>query len=284
MRTVKLSKLYIIMPALLLMVLLAYPLTHIFYEAEENQYSVEITEDGAANAQIEASAGGSVYSWGLKRGKNGSIPEVSQENVHILLSGGGIYLGDINENRMYLTFDEGYENGCTEKILDVLREQNVKAIFFITGDYFERNDAIVRRMLEEGHAVGNHTMKHYSMPTLDYEKCENEILELDRLFYNKFGKHMRFLRPPKGEYNAQVLEIASKLNYKCVMWSFAYKDWITDAQKGADHAYKMVTENFHNGAVLLLHAVSEDNANALASIIQEARKQGYEFGDPEELA
>lgn len=278
MRTVKSSKIYVIMPVFLLMVLLAYPLTHVLYEAEEDQYSVEITEAAAVNA------GRSVYSWGLRRGKNGSIPEVGKENAQVLLSGGGIYLGDINENRMYLTFDEGYENGCTEKILDVLREENVKAIFFITGDYFERNDAIVRRMLEEGHEVGNHTMKHYSMPELNYDKCESEILELDRLFYNKFGKHMRFLRPPKGEYNAQVLEIASKLNYKCVMWSFAYKDWLTDEQHGTEHAFKMATENFHNGAVLLLHAVSEDNANALASIIREARKQGYEFGSPEELA
>lgn len=139
-------------------------------------------------------------------------------------------------------------------------------------------------MLEEGHEVGNHTMRHYSLPELNYEKCENEILELDRLFYNKFGRHMRFLRPPKGEYNSQVLEIANSLNYKCIMWSFAYKDWLTDEQKGADYAFLSVTENFHNGAVLLLHAVSKDNADALASIIQEASRQGYEFGDPEDLA
>lgn len=271
------SKLYIAMPVLLLMALLTYPVLQIFYEAEENPYSVEIVETSTNSDK-------SICRWGLCRGKNGSIPEAAQDDTEILLSGGGLYLGDVNENKMYLTFDEGYENGYTEAILDTLKQENVKAIFFITGDYFEKNDAIVRRMLEEGHEVGNHTMRHYSLPELNYEKCENEILELDRLFYNKFGRHMRFLRPPKGEYNSQVLEIANSLNYKCIMWSFAYKDWLTDEQKGADYAFQSVTENFHNGAVLLLHAVSKDNADALASIIQEARKQGYEFGDPEDLA
>ena len=109
------------------------------------------------------------------------------------------YIAPDAGNKIYLTFDEGYENGYTEAILDTLKQENVKAIFFITGDYFEKNDAIIRRMLEEGHEVGNHTMRHYSLPELNYEKCENEILELDRLFYNKFGRHMRFLRPPKGD-------------------------------------------------------------------------------------
>lgn len=271
------SKLYVLMPVVLLMALLAYPVTKIFYSQAKNEYAVEI---------VEASKGGdkSICRWGLCRGKNGSIPEAGKEDVDILLAGGGLYVGDIDENKMYLTFDEGYENGYTEAILDTLRQENVKAIFFITGDYFDKNDAIIRRMLEEGHAVGNHSMHHYSMPELSYEKCENEILELDRLFFDKFGQHMHFLRPPKGEYNRQVLEITNNLNYKCIMWSFAYKDWLTNEQKGADFAFKSVTENFHNGAVLLLHAVSKDNADALASIIQEARKQGYEFGDPEDLA
>ena len=195
-----------------------------------------------------------------------------------------IYCVDTDKQRIALTFDTAWGNEDIPQILKILKQENVKAIFFITGDYFDKNDGIIRRMLEEGHEVGNHTMRHYSMPELNYEKCENEILELDRLFYNKFGKHMRFLRPPKGEYNKQVLDVATSLNYKCIMWSFAYKDWLTNEQKGSDYAFTSVTENFHNGAVLLLHAVSKDNADALASIIQEARKQGYEFGDPEDLA
>lgn len=270
------SKLYVVMPVLLLMALLTFPIIKVFYDKNDNPYAVEIAEASKGDK--------SVCRWGLCRGKNGSIPEADREDISILLSGGGLYIGDVNENKIYLTFDEGYENGYTDAILDTLKKENVKAIFFITGDYFDKNDAIIRRMLEEGHEVGNHTLKHYSMPELNYEKCESEILELDRLFYNKFGQHMRFLRPPKGEYNKQVLDVARSLNYKCIMWSFAYKDWLTNEQKGPEYAFQNVTANFHNGAVLLLHAVSKDNSDALASIIQEARNQGYEFGDPEDLA
>ena len=120
------SKLYIIMPVLLLLALLAYPVLQIFYEAEENPYLVEIVETSTNTDK-------SICRWGLCRGKNGAIPEVAQDDVNILLSGGGLYLGDINENKMYLTFDEGYENGYTEDILDTLKQENVKAIFFITG-------------------------------------------------------------------------------------------------------------------------------------------------------
>ena len=273
------SKIFIAMPVLLLMLLLAYPLLKVSYNINNNSednYSVEIV-------QTATTADKSICRWGLSRGKNGSTPEAGRAEVEILHKGGGLFLGDVNENKMYLTFDEGYENGYTEDILDTLKEENVKAIFFITGDYFEQNDAIIRRMLEEGHSVGNHSMNHYSMPELSYDKCENEILELDRLFFDKFGRHMHFFRPPKGEYNSSVLEIACKLNYKCIMWSFAYQDWLTDKQKGADWALKMVSDNFHNGAVILLHAVSKDNADALGRIIREARKQGYEFGSPEDL-
>ena len=273
------SKIFIVMPVFLLMLVLAYPVLNVLNNENnntENQYSVEIV-------QTATTADKSICRWGLSRGKNGSIPEAGRAEVEILHKGGGLFLGDINDNNMYLTFDEGYENGYTEEILDTLKEENVKAIFFITGDYFEQNDAIIRRMLEEGHSVGNHSMNHYSMPELNYDKCENEILELERLFFDKFGRHMHFFRPPKGEYNSSVLEIACKLNYKCIMWSFAYQDWLTDKQKGADWALKMVSDNFHNGAVILLHAVSKDNADALGSIIREARKQGYEFASPEDL-
>lgn len=270
------SKIFIAMPVLLLILVLAYPVADAMLKKEETPYDTEIV-------QVTTNSDKSICRWGLCRGEDGNIPEAGKAEVDILMSGGGMYLGDINENRMYLTFDEGYENGFTEKILDTLRDKNVKAIFFITGDYFEKNTHIIRRMIEEGHYVGNHSMNHYSMPELSYEKCEAEILELDRLFFDKFGKHMVFFRPPKGEYNEQVLEIVNNLKYKSIMWSFAYKDWITDEQKGKAYAFDMITKNFHNGAILLLHAVSKDNADALSEVIDKARNMGYEFGNPEEL-
>ena len=137
----------------------------------------------------------------------------------------------------------------------------------------------MRRMVEEGHAVGNHTVRHLSLPTLTDEQLVKEVADLDRLFYEKFKKHMVFLRPPKGEYSEHTLELTSKMGYINMFWSFAYKDWDRNSQKGWEHAYNMVMPNLHNGAILLLHAVSADNANALERIINDARKMGYEFGN-----
>jgi peptidoglycan-N-acetylmuramic acid deacetylase len=160
-----------------------------------------------------------------------------------------------------------------------LSGKKVNAVFFITGPYLNHHEDLVRRMVEEGHAVGNHTVGHLSLPTLTDEKVEKEVADLDLLFYEKFKKHMVFLRPPKGEYSEHSLELTSKMGYINMFWSFAYDDWYTNRQKGWEHAYNMVMPNLHNGAILLLHAVSADNANALERIIDDARKMGYEFGN-----
>jgi len=138
-------------------------------------------------------------------------------------------------------------------------------------------------MVEEGHEVGNHTVGHFSLPTLSDEKMQKEVTDLDKLFFEKFKKHMVFLRPPKGEYSERSLEITSKLGYINVFWSFAYDDWHRDKQRGWDYAYNKVMANLHNGAILLLHAVSSDNAQALERIIVDTRKKGYEFGDITDL-
>jgi peptidoglycan-N-acetylmuramic acid deacetylase len=121
------------------------------------------------------------------------------------------------------------------------------------------------------------------MPTLDESELEEEILGLDRVFYEKFNKHMKFLRPPKGEYSERSLAITKRLGYKSMFWSFAYEDWYRDKQRGSDYAYHIVMSNLHNGAVLLLHAVSKDNAVALDNIIKDAQKQGYSFGDVNDI-
>ena len=163
--------------------------------------------------------------------------------------------------------------------MDVLLEQKVKALFFITGPYLNQQESLVRRMVEEGHEVGNHTVGHFSLPTLNDEKMRKEIADLDSLFYEKFNKHMIFLRPPKGEYSEQSLKVSSEMGYINVFWSFAYDDWYRDKQRGWDYAYNKVMSNLHNGEIMLLHAVSSDNAQALERIIMDTRKKGYEFGD-----
>lgn len=235
------------------------------------------------NGSVETGASSGNFSWGLKRGKNGSLPEADPKAVKVLEQYGGKYLGNTNEKTIYLTFDEGYENGYTSKILDVLKANNVKAIFFITGDYFEREPELVKRMIDEGHEVGNHTMNHPTMTQISDAKIKEEIMSLSDAIYDKFGYRTRMLRAPKGEFNEAVLKVSSEVEHTNIMWSFAYKDWIADEVKGADYATEMVLSNLHNGAVILLHAVSADNANALDSIIKGAIEKGYNFGTADQL-
>jgi len=241
-------------------------------EQTEEEYLV--SENGLSNR---------ILRWGITRRPNNEIPAADPGAPELLKKYGGVYLGDTSKKVIYLTFDEGYENGYTPMILDTLRDNQVKAIFFITGPYLNKHQDLVRRMVEEGHIVGNHTIHHPSLPELSDREIEEEVLGLERAFREKFGKDMKFLRPPKGEYSERTLAITHKLGYCNLFWSFAYDDWYRDRVRGAEYARNIVIRNLHNGAVILLHAVSKDNAQALDSIIKEAIEKGYEFGDPNDL-
>lgn len=221
--------------------------------------------------------------WGISRRPENQTPAADPGAPRLLSKYGAGWIGDSSEKKIYLTFDEGYENGFTPQILDVLRDNGVRAVFFITGPYLKEHQELVRRMVEEGHEVGNHTIHHPSLPELADSELEEEVLGLARAFNEKFGLNMRFLRPPKGEYSERSLALTNKLGYCNLFWSFAYDDWYRDRQRGADYAYNIVMRNIHNGAVLLLHAVSRDNAEALDSIIKGTLEKGYEFGAPEDL-
>ncbi len=267
------------MPVLLFLAVMAFPVIQAIRSgAEENPYGQEIS-----NNSMVASVSSGTICWGLKRGSNGAVPEIPSSYKQLMERYKAMYVGDTTQRTIYLTFDEGYENGYTAKILDTLKAHRVKAVFFITGDYFDANPELIRRMIEEGHTVGNHTENHPSLPALSAKQAEEEILSLDRKMQDKFGYEMFFLRPPKGEFSEETLRTAANLGYRCMMWSFAYKDWVVTEQKGAEYACKMVMENLHCGAILLLHAVSPDNANALGDIITQCRSAGYEFGNPEAL-
>lgn len=222
--------------------------------------------------------------WGIARQPENKTPRADPGANEVLSKYGGKYVGDLNQKVVYLTFDEGYENGYTPKILDTLRDNNVKAAFFITGPYLNEHQDLVRRMIEEGHTVGNHTIHHPSLPEKSDAQIEEEVLGLERAFNEKFGLKMRFLRPPKGEYSERSLNITSKLGYCNLFWSFAYDDWHRDKIRGPEYAYNMVMKNLHNGEIMLLHAVSKDNADALDMIIKGVRNSGYEFGNVEDLA
>lgn len=221
--------------------------------------------------------------WGISRRPDNLPPNADPGAPELLGKYGAVWIGDTEKSVIYLTFDEGYENGYTPMILDTLAKNDVKAIFFITGPYLKEHQDLVRRMVEEGHLVGNHTIHHPSLPGLDDRQIEEEILGLERAFREKFGKGMEFLRPPKGEYSERTLQLANDLGYCTLFWSFAYDDWYRDKIRGPQYAYDIVMRNLHNGAVLLLHAVSKDNAHALDSIIKGAAERGYSIGDPHDL-
>ena len=178
---------------------------------------------------------------------------------------------------IYLTFDNGYENGNTAPILDTLKEKNVPAVFFCTLDYIKKQPELVQRMIDEGHAVGNHSDKHPSFPEVSIERREQEIMNVHQHMLDNFQYTMTLFRPPAGEFSDQTLAQTQELGYKSVFWSYAYKDWDPNNQMGPDKALPKITKALHPGAIYLLHAVSPDNAAILGDFIDNAREAGYEF-------
>jgi len=190
---------------------------------------------------------------------------------------GVIVLGRPEQKYVYLTFDLGYEQGFTARILDVLHENNVPAAFFVTGLTIRTRPDLVKRIVRDGHVVANHTVNHPSLPSLTLEEIKTEIIELDNMLADLTGQRTHFFRPPMGQYSEHTLAVTQALGYRTVFWSMAYKDWVVDEQPGAKYALEHVTANVHPGAVILLHAVSQSNTEALPAIIEELRALGYEF-------
>lgn len=184
-------------------------------------------------------------------------------------------LGD--DKKICLTFDEGYENGYTPQILDTLKEKNVKAIFFVTYDFASQNPDLVKRMIDEGHIVGNHSYRHYSMDEVSDDVAKEEVTYLHKYIKERFNYTMSYFRFPKGEFSERSLQIVKDLNYKSVFWSFAYADWDPDNQTEENQAFTHICESTHPGAILLLHAVSKTNADILGKVIDDITKQGYTF-------
>ncbi|MDR0992558.1 MAG: polysaccharide deacetylase family protein [Ruminococcus sp.] len=190
----------------------------------------------------------------------------------------------INEPDMgiTLTFDCGYENGNTSKILDTLKEKNVKAIFFVTGDYVRKEKALINRMIAEGHIIGNHGMKHKSLPALSEAALTEEIMSLHDLVKNEFGYEMTYLRPPCGEFSEKSLCEIKNLGYTTLMWSFAYVDWEENKQPDPAKALQRITSAAHGGEIALLHAVSDTNTAILPEVIDTIRADGFDFTLPPE--
>ncbi|MBR1779616.1 MAG: delta-lactam-biosynthetic de-N-acetylase [Clostridia bacterium] len=221
--------------------------------------------------------------WGLSFKKNNPIPtgNTSAEN---LKNFNAYYLGDTSAKRIYLTFDAGYENGYTAGILDILKENNVKATFFLVGNYLKTSPDLVKRMLSEGHLVGNHTFNHPDMSKIsDPEAFKEEIESLENLYKEVTGHEMKKLyRPPQGKYNEENLKMANDLGYKTFFWSLAYVDWIAEKQPTHEQAFKKLSR-IHPGAIVLLHSTSKTNSEILNDLIKKWKEEGYEFGSLEEF-
>ena len=223
-------------------------------------------------------------SWGLSFRQEGAAP-LGPASSEKLAQYDAFYLGDPEEQVIYLTFDAGYENGCTAEILDVLKDHQVSAAFFLVGNYIERNADLVRRMVGEGHIVGNHTMHHYDMSKIsDRATFQKELTDLEDLFRETTGRDLpKYYRPPQGIYSEENLKMAQEMGYKTVFWSLAYVDWNNDAQPTKEEAFSKLLPRVHNGAVVLLHSTSRTNADILDELLTKWEEMGYRFGTLEEL-
>lgn len=223
-------------------------------------------------------------SWGLSFRSEGDAP-IGNASGAQLSKYDAVYLGDTTKKVIYLTFDAGYENGCTAKILDVLKKHDVNAAFFLVGNYIEKNPDLVRRMVEEGHIVGNHTMHHYDMSKIsDQAAFEKELTDLQTLYHEVTGAEMqKYYRPPQGTYSEENLQMAKNLGYKTVFWSLAYVDWNSDDQPTAEYAFSKLLPRTHNGAVVLLHSTSQTNAEILDELLTKWKDMGYTFVSIEAL-
>lgn len=243
--------------------------------------TTENTTDGSTTPTAEAVASVESMStkkvvWGfgkIENHKQPTEPMQLQSNYYDL---GARWLLD-GEKSICLTFDEGYENGYTPAILDVLKEKNVKAIFFVTYDFAKDNPDLIRRMIKEGHVVGNHSYHHYSMDELDVPTAKEEVRFLHDYIKQNYNYTMSYFRFPKGEFSEQSLGILRDLGYTGVFWSFAYADWDVNSQPDETQALQNICDSTHPGEILLLHAVSKTNAAILGSAIDQIRAQGYNF-------
>ena len=220
----------------------------------------------------------STGAWGLSFPSSGATPNgpASEEKLREY---DAAYVGNSEEKVLYLTFDAGYENGYTASILDTLQKHNVKAAFFLVGNYLQKNGDLVRRMVEAGHIVGNHTMTHPDMSAItDKAAFEKELAGPEALFQELTGKEMpRFYRPPRGVYSEENLKMAQELGYHTVFWSLAYKDWENNKQPTAEYAMGKLIPRTHNGAVILLHSTSKTNAQVLDELLTQWENLGYHF-------
>lgn len=236
----------------------------------------------AVNRLGAAEAAAGITDWGLSFQSEGA-PPVANASQEYLRNFDALYVGDTNRKEIYITFDAGFENGNTERILDALKKHGVKATFFLVGNYFETQPELVKRMAEEGHTIGNHTYSHPDMSKIgNIQSFQTELQKNEALYRDILGSEMpKLYRPPQGKFCEENLKMAQQLGYSTVFWSLAYVDWYTDDQPTPEQAFSKLLPRIHPGAVVLLHSTSSTNAEILDELLTKWEETGYSFGDLE---
>ncbi|MCL2378802.1 MAG: polysaccharide deacetylase family protein [Defluviitaleaceae bacterium] len=233
---------------------------------------------------IQASAS-SVIRWGLRYDKSGEVP-VGNATAEYLKAFNSYYHGTNNEaeKTLFLTFDAGYENGHTAKILDTLKENNVPGAFFLVGSYLKHNPELVKRMVDEGHTIGNHSMSHGNMTKKTAEGFTSELKKFEEVYESVIGSLApKYYRPPEGVFDEANLVTANEQGYKTILWSVTYVDWDTKKQPSREYAFEKLMPRLHPGAILMLHSTSSTNADILHDLIAECHKLGYTFKSLDDL-
>ena len=222
--------------------------------------------------------------WGLSFQTEGQAP-IGNATADYLKQYNAYYVQNTQDKVIYLTFDAGFENGNTAAILDALKKHNAQATFFLVGNYLQTSPDLVKRMVAEGHNVGNHTFHHPDMSKLSTKDLfEKELTDLETLYEQTTGQPMKkYYRPPQGKYSESNLKMASDMGYKTFFWSLAYVDWYEDKQPTKEEAFKKLLGRIHPGAVVLLHSTSKTNGQILDELLTKWEEMGYHFGSLDDL-
>ena len=239
---------------------------------------------GTLSTTQETSASAQSASWGLSFQEEGKRP-VGNATIDDLKQYNAYYASNTDEKILYLTFDAGYENGNTPAILDALGKHQAPAVFFAVGNFIKDNPDLIKRIVSEGHIVGNHTMTHPDMSQISsMESFQKELEGVEELYKSVTGESMtKFYRPPRGVYSTENLSMAKELGYSTFFWSLAYVDWIQDQQPTSEEAFQKLLPRVHPGAIVLLHNTSSTNASILDELLTKWEEMGYQFHSIKEL-
>ena len=259
---------------------------HFLHRPSEHAVSAPVIACGSLSpafdsGSVPVSADGN---WGLGFPTPGQTP-VGNVSADTLKTFDAFYVGDTSKPIIYLTFDAGYENGCTPVILEALKKHHAPATFFVVGNYIETSPELVKQMVAEGHTVANHTYHHPDMSRISYKPSfEKELTDLEALYQSVTGQTMKkYYRPPQGKYSESNLQMAKELGYKTFFWSLAYVDWMQDQQPSREEAFSKLLTRIHPGAIVLLHSTSQTNAQILDELLTKWEEMGYQFGKLDDL-